>query len=174
MSDDIIELARRDQRSSEIGLVPFSVQALLQSVKEIVQPIAEEKGLDLTITPPEADWRIGQLHSLHRVLLNLTTNALKFTDSGFVAVSAKQMSRSAVEFSVSDSGRGLPAELLPHLFDAFRGEGEGGKVVFSSSGLGLAICNRFVRALGGKLHAENTTAGARFSFVLELPVADRL
>ncbi len=174
MANDMIELARGEDRALEASAIPFSVQDVLQSVREIVQPIAEEKKLELTLDPPAADWRMGYPTWLHRVLLNLVTNALKFTDSGHVRVSTHQRSRTALEFCVTDSGRGIPDYLQATLFDAFREHDPGGKTTFSSSGLGLAICRKFVRAMGGELTAENIVEGSQFRFTIELPLAQRL
>jgi signal transduction histidine kinase len=173
MANDVIELARGDERTRELTALPFSISGVMQSVKEIVLPIAEEKELNLEFHWPAIDWRVGNSSALHRVLLNLTTNALKYTDAGFVDVQARQTSRTEVEFSVTDSGTGIPEHLQAALFDAFR-DGEGtGKVTFSSSGLGLAICKRLVRVMGGEITGENTGSGSTFRFTLTLPPADR-
>jgi signal transduction histidine kinase len=173
MANDVIELARGEERVVESAPMPFSVEGVMQAVREIVLPIAEEKGLELKMDAPAADWRTGHATALHRILLNLTTNALKFTDAGFVHVRAEQLSRTLVEFSVSDSGRGIPEHLKRTLFDAFRESDAEGRVTFSSSGLGLAICRKFVRSLGGELVVANTARGARLSFAVELPLAQR-
>jgi signal transduction histidine kinase len=173
MANDVIELARSDERVVETAPIPFSIQDVMESVREIVQPIAEEKKLTLTMEPPASDWRMGHPTPLHRVLLNLTTNALKFTDAGHVHVSARQLGRTSVEFRVSDSGKGIPDHLMSSLFDAFRQNHIGGKSTFSSSGLGLAICRKFVRTMGGELTAENQTVGSTFRFTIDLPVAAR-
>src|SRR5439155_1408545 len=74
------ELADKD-------LSPFSVAGLLISVQDMVRPIAEEKGLTILVAPPQLDDRLGYPAALSRALLNLTTNALKFTDRGSVTVS---------------------------------------------------------------------------------------
>jgi signal transduction histidine kinase len=173
MANDVIELARSDEGIMESAPIPFSIQDVMESVREIVQPIAEEKKLTLTLEPPAADWRIGHPTPLHRVLLNLTTNALKFTDAGYVHVSAQQLSRTVVEFRVSDSGKGIPDHLMASLFDAFRQNHVGGKSTFSSSGLGLAICRKFVRTMGGELTAENVAGGSTFRFTIDLPISAR-
>jgi signal transduction histidine kinase len=173
MANDVIDLARGDERSLEGTQMPFSIHDVMLAVKDIVQPIAEEKGLELRLEPPPSDWRRGRPSVLQRVLLNLTTNALKFTDEGFVIVSARQISRTGVEFSVIDSGRGIPAHLQDTVFDAFRQNEAGGKTTFSSSGLGLAICRKLVRAMGGEMVAENLDRGSRFHFTIDLPLASR-
>ena len=105
-------------------------------MRDIVQPIAEEKSLTVRLTPPEADFRIGHPVALSRVLLNLTTNALKFTAEGFVEVIARQTRPRRVEFSVRDTGRGIPPQSMATLFEPFRRRQKPGEYAFSGSGLG--------------------------------------
>ncbi len=88
VASDVIELARGGDRLVDLDPIPFSVTDILESVRDIVQPIAEEKSLAVQLTTPEADFRIGHPVALSRVLLNLTTNALKFTAEGFVEVTS--------------------------------------------------------------------------------------
>jgi signal transduction histidine kinase len=170
LASDVIELARGGDRLVDHDPIPFSVSELLQAVRDILQPVAEEKGLALRLTPPETDSRIGYPAALNRVLLNLTTNALKFTAAGSVDVVCRQVSRSAIEFAVRDTGRGIPGPVLDTLFDAFRRRQRPGDYTFSSAGLGLSICQKLVRAMGGEMKVETEVEkGTRFYFQLELP-----
>lgn len=170
LASDVIELARGGDRLVDHDPIPFSVSELLQAVRDILQPVAEEKGLALRLTPPETDSRIGYPAALNRVLLNLTTNALKFTAAGSVDVVCRQLSRTAIEFSVRDTGRGIPGPVLDTLFDAFRRRQRPGDYTFSSAGLGLSICQKLVRAMGGDMKVETEVErGTRFYFQLDLP-----
>jgi len=172
---DVVDLARGGDRLLDAAPVPFSLLEIFNGVRDITLPIAEEKGLGIRLLAPEADWRMGCPAALHRVLLNLTTNALKFTSEGGVEVTGRQMSRTAVEFSVSDTGKGIPTEVVSVLFDAFRGDRRRGASRFSSAGLGLSICRKLVQRMGGELEAESRPdTGTRISFTLELPLAPRL
>jgi signal transduction histidine kinase len=174
VASDVIAFARGGDRLIDPKPEAFSVLAILRSVQDIVLPLAEEKGLTVKLTPPDADFRVGHPGALNRVLLNLTTNALKFTSSGFVEISVKSTSRSRLEFSVRDTGRGIPADVMSSLFDPFRRRNPG-DYTFSSAGLGLSICRRLVSAMGGTLGVETSdTNGTRFFFELELPVVTRL
>jgi hypothetical protein len=95
-----------------------------------------------------------------RVLLNLTTNALKYTDTGFVEVAARETGDARIEFSVRDTGPGIDG------LDA----GPTVRSDFSSSGLGLAICRKLVAAMGGELDVTNhPQGGTKFSFEIDLP-----
>jgi signal transduction histidine kinase len=172
VASDVIELARGGDRLVDLDPIPFSVTDILESVRDIVQPIAEEKNLGVRLTSPEADFRIGHPVALSRVLLNLTTNALKFTAEGFVEVAARQVPGRAVEFSVRDTGRGIPPQSMATLFEPFRRRQKPGEYAFSGSGLGLSICRKLVEAMGSTLQVETTQGvGTRFFFVLDLPLA---
>ena len=172
VASDVIELARGGDRLVDLDPIPFSVTDILESVRDIVQPIAEEKTLTVRLIAPEADFRIGHPVALSRVLLNLTTNALKFTAEGFVEVTARQTSARSVEFSVRDTGRGIPPQSMATLFEPFRRRQKPGEYAFSGSGLGLSICRKLVEAMGSQLQVETSAGvGTRFYFDLDLPLA---
>ena len=172
VASDVIELARGGDRLVDLDPIPFSVTDILESVRDIVQPIAEEKSLAVQLSTPEADFRIGHPVALSRVLLNLTTNALKFTAEGFVEVTAKETGVRAVEFSVRDTGRGIPPQSMATLYEPFRRRQKPGEYAFSGSGLGLSICRKLVEAMGSTLEVETSPGyGTRFYFVLDLPLA---
>jgi signal transduction histidine kinase len=171
VTSDIIELARGGDRLVDAEPSPFSITEIFESVRDIVHPIAEEKGLEIRLSLPESDHRLGQPLALSRVLLNLTTNALKFTDEGYVEIAAVSTPVDSVEFSVRDTGHGISDEALETLYQPFRraASREGG-YCFSGTGLGLAICRRLVEAMGGEFAVESGSDwGTRFHFTLELP-----
>ncbi len=89
MASDVIELARGSDRLADDTVAPLWVTDILESVRDVVRPMAEEKGLTIRLLPPPRDRREGQPFALSRVLLNLTTNALKFTDVGYVEIVAR-------------------------------------------------------------------------------------
>ncbi len=172
VASDVIELARGGDRLVDLDPIPFSVTDILESVRDIVQPIAEEKNLAVRVTSPEADFRIGHPVALSRVLLNLTTNALKFTAEGVVEVTAVSRNPRCIEFSVRDTGRGIPPQSMATLFEPFRRRQKPGEYAFSGSGLGLSICRKLVEAMGSVLQVETAPGyGTRFYFVLDLPPA---
>ena len=175
MASDVIELARSRERLVDAQPIAFSVSAILRSVHDIVRPMAEEKGLTMEFTAPEVDVRIGHPAALNRVLLNLTTNAIKFTNSGSVRVAAVAQPRHRMEFTVRDTGRGIPPQVVATLFDAFRRRARPGEYAFSSAGLGLSICRKLVDAMRGELTVETELErGTTFAFSLELPPASRI
>lgn len=171
VASDVIELARGGDRLVDMEPLPFSVGDMMVSVRDIVQPIAEEKGLEVRLLAPDGVIRVGHSVALSRVLLNLTTNALKFSDSGYVEMAVVEREGAQVEFSVRDTGRGIPAEAMEMLFEPFRRREKERDYAFSGSGLGLSICRKLVEAMGSQMRVETApSAGTRFYFTLDLPV----
>ncbi len=174
VASDIIELVRGGEGLTELRPSMFSVTEVLQSVHDIVRPMAEEKGLGVHLFPPAEDLRVGYPLALSRVLLNLTTNGLKATDSGFVEIAVRSVGDARTEFSVRDTGRGYGPEALDNLYEPFKRSRDGKKYGFSGAGLGLAISRKLVVAMGSWLEAETRPGwGTRFYFSLDLPVAPR-
>jgi signal transduction histidine kinase len=175
-ASDLMDLARGGDLLLERVPVRFSMSECINIVRDIVQPIAEERKLEVRLVAPQkGDRRIGQPAAITRVLLNLTTNALKFTHQGSVTVAVTNISRTGVEFSVRDTGCGIPRDVLDTLFDAFRHQSQSGKTVFSSAGLGLSICQKLVSAMGSALTVESKDGeGTCFAFRLNLPLAPRI
>lgn len=170
LANDLTELAQGGDQLLEREPVAFAVGNLLHSVRDIVQPIAEEKGLEVRLTPAGAEHRVGHPAALGRVLLNLVTNALKCTDVGFVEITAQDLSPTRMEFSVRDSGPGVPDDVIASLFQPFDPLKIARSRSFSSSGLGLAICRRLVTTMGGDLRVKSAPErGSCFYFQLELP-----
>jgi signal transduction histidine kinase len=172
LASNVMELARGGTRLADDRPAPFSITDVLQSVADMVRPMAEEKGLTMRVLPPKVDHRRGPAQALSRVLLNLATNAIKFTEDGFVEVTAKATSLEDIEFSVRDSGHGITPEALATLFQPFRPGPKGDDMRFSGTGLGLALCRRLVGAMGSTLEFESDASwGTRFYFSLTLPAA---
>jgi signal transduction histidine kinase len=173
VGSDIVDLERSDLLL-EPKPTPFSVTSVLESVRDILRPVAEVKQLAVRIEPPRMDERLGHPVALRRVLLNLTTNALKFTERGVVDISTRETKPGWIEFAVRDTGRGIEPAMLPMLFDAVRhlprGHAVRGNKLFSNTGLGLSICRKLAEAMGSELHVETRLGrGTRFYFELEMP-----
>ena len=178
LTSDVIELARGGDQLADKEAEPFSIMELLETLKDLVRPVAEEKGISLRYAVLASDHRIGRPLALSRVLLNLTTNALKFTDEGFVELTTKAKGLTRVEFSVRDTGRGMAPEAAATLYLPFRRsrsrKGPSG-YHFSGTGLGLAMCRKLLEAMGATLEYETKPGwGTRFFFELDLPPAGGL
>ena len=170
VASDVVELVRGRDRLFDIEPMPFSVSEILDSVQGIVRPIAEEKGLEVRLTHPDRPFRVGHPVALNRVLLNLVTNALKFTDEGTVELAAVAVPGNGVRFSVRDTGRGIPPQAMALLYEPFRRRQRAREYAFSGSGLGLSICRKFVEAMGSRLAVDTEIGrGTQFHFELDLP-----
>ncbi|MGH7444246.1 MAG: sensor histidine kinase, partial [Longimicrobiales bacterium] len=173
VATDMIEMARGDSQR-DVEPASFSLSEVFESVRAMVATMAEEKGLDLEFVVPENDLRTGRAVALSRVLLNLVTNAIKFTDEGFIEVTARARGRNRVVFSVRDTGPGIGETRRSCLYQPFRRRAQGTGFRVSGTGLGLSICRRLVESMGGTLQVESDPEwGTRFSFELQLPVAPR-
>jgi len=172
-ASDVLELARGGNRLVDRSPTPFSVVETFASVRSMILPIAEEKGLGVQMVHPVPERRVGQARALSRVLLNLATNAVKFTDTGYVELAARPMDSKRLEFSVRDTGPGFDPALLRSLYQPVRPVSASGRHHFSSSGLGLAICRKLVKAMGTELQVETRPNwGTRFFFEVECPTPE--
>jgi signal transduction histidine kinase len=171
VASDVLELAR--------GCTPlvgdpisFSFREVFDTVRDLVAPLVEYKELELRFRGPEDDCRTGHPRALARALLNLTTNALKVTDRGYVEISATPIGQAAVEVAVRDTGPGLDTPNGAALYEPFRRESPDQRPSFSSFGIGLRNCRNLVAAMGSELEVESRKGvGSRFFFTLDLPTA---
>jgi signal transduction histidine kinase len=148
------------------------VDQVLQDVRTTVLPMAEEKELEVRIAGPARDRRHGEERALRRVLLNLTTNALKMTERGGVDILVEEEAGDRLHFIVDATGPGISPSAMKTLWQPFRPNARGPHSIFTSSGLGLAICRKLVDQMGGRIQVDSELGvGTRFSFTIPLPVA---
>ena len=176
VANDVIELARGGGTSlTSEDPAPFSLAESLGTIREMLQPMAEDKGIEFRVVTPRDDRRVGHQAAISRALLNLTTNALKFTEEGYVEIAAESSGWEHIRFSVTDTGRGMSPEAERNLFQPFQKSERRKGVFFSGSGLGLSIVRRIVRDLGGVLTYETRPQeGTRFEFTVRMPSASDL
>jgi signal transduction histidine kinase len=173
--DDAMGLGRDSDRLYDWRPKSFSLANVASSVCDLVRPMAEEKGVELRVSTIEPDRRLGHDIAMYRVLVNLATNALKFTSEGHVELSCRALSCSGVEWSVSDSGRGMDRDTLALIAQFLNGRKMPKQRGLVSAGLGLAICRRLLEKMGSELRLETTPGqGTRFYFTLDLPLAPTL
>jgi signal transduction histidine kinase len=174
VAGDVVDLARGGDSLVELQETTFSLGEILNSVVDVARPLVESKTVNLQArVVADHDRRRGYPAAISRVLLNLVTNALRFTSEGSVSVVAKEVAPALIEFSVTDTGRGIRPESMMRLFQPFRARPTRDRIGISGAGLGLTICKRLVEAMGGELSiASELGAGTTFQFTLAIPAAD--
>lgn len=167
--DQLLDLARLDAGQAPLQLVPLDVRALLGRVIGQMAPQASQKGVSLRAEGGEPLWIEGDGDRLIQVFTNLVDNAINHTPpGGSVHCTANAEAPGWVEIEIRDSGEGIPAEDLPHIFDRFyqADKARGG----GKTGLGLAIVQEIVRAHGGEVGVDSAAGeGARFWLRLPRP-----
>ena len=175
--NDILDLSKVEAKQLELGRTGFSLNDLLEKVTEMVAGRAEGKGLALVteIAPHVPIDLVGDPTRLRQVLLNLVGNAIKFTQSGEVALRVMPDEDSSIpgslRFTISDTGIGIPAEKLGAVFERFTQADSSTTRRFGGSGLGLTISKSLVELMGGRIWVESEVGkGSVFSFTVPLEI----
>lgn len=179
--DGVLDLAKMEAGSLSPVIETVDIPDLMNGVVALLRGRAAEKGIHLkATTPPALPPRVKtDPVCLRQILFNLVGNAVKFTESGSVIISATPAAAPdgglRLRFDVVDTGIGIPADRRDHLFQDFvQGDDQIGRR-YGGTGLGLAICRRLVSVLGGRLGVEsNLDAGSRFWFEIPVAAADQL
>lgn len=171
--DDLLDVGRSDAGELSVKHQPFSMQRIADRLRSSVIGQANAKGiaLEVNVDPSCPSDVLGDADRVHQIVLNLATNALKFTSAGTVCVDITPTAGDHISFRVTDTGPGIPEESLDRVFQPFvrLGESEPG------AGLGLAISRRLADLLGATLTAENCApVGAAFELTIPLPAHQRL
>ena len=177
--NDILDLSKVEASQLELERTGFSLTDHLEKVTEMVAARALEKGLLLVVDVARdvpADL-VGDPTRLRQVLLNLLGNAVKFTESGSVAlhvtVEQEEFTPPALRFAVTDTGIGIPSDKLGRVFERFTQADTSTTRRFGGSGLGLTISKRLVELMGGRIWVESSLGkGSRFSFVAPFEIWD--
>jgi len=176
--NDILDLSKVEASQLELERTGFSLNDLLEKVTEIVAARAHEKGLAMVyeIAPSVPNDLVGDPTRLRQVLLNLLGNAIKFTQSGEVtlrvAPDANPSVPTALRFTVSDTGIGIPREKLGQVFERFTQADSSTTRRFGGSGLGLTISKRLVELMGGRIWVESEVGkGSVFAFAVPFEIA---
>jgi heavy metal sensor kinase len=166
MTEDLLKLARSDSNKT-LEFEEIDLSLLLSDLADSLRPLAEQKGLCLTIDIPESYIITGDGDSLIRLFVNLLDNAIKYTSSGDIRVSIRRSMQNTIAASITDTGQGIPPEDLAHIFERFyRVEKSRG---MRGSGLGLAIAAQIARAHGGEI-VVSSKVGEGTIFTVRLPV----
>ena len=178
--DEILDFSKIEAGKLELMVAPFSLDSCIQRAIELLAPRASEKKIELvwSLEPGVPRFVVGDEARVRQIVLNLVSNAVKFTDQGGVKVSVsaatKPESRNVViTIVVQDTGIGLSAEDMERLFDEFE-QAEAAVVRRQGgTGLGLAISKRLARAMGGDITASGVSGkGSTFTAKLQLEIAE--
>jgi PAS domain S-box-containing protein len=153
--NDILDLSKIEAGKMDVSHEFTSIGNLLLIIKENMQTIADKKELVLTLSIPDNLPQIDTDESkLHQVLLNMVSNAIKFTEEGEVSISANYDTNN-VFIEIKDTGIGISKEMLPNIFDEFRQVDGTSTRQYEGTGLGLAIANKLVKLLSGNIEVKS-------------------
>jgi signal transduction histidine kinase/ActR/RegA family two-component response regulator len=175
--NDVLDHSKIEAGKLVLNPAAMSLHDLVASVAGLFRGNAQARGLFLRMQLDEAvpDWVVADSQRLKQVLLNLVSNAIKFTDHGGVELSVRslpcQPGRARLVFAVRDSGVGMPAETLQRLFSPFAQFAPEASKRRRGTGLGLSISQRIVEAMESRIEVDSTVGeGSQFQFLLDVPL----
>jgi CheY-like chemotaxis protein len=170
--DDLMEVSRITRGKVELRLEPTELAAVIRSAVEASRPLIDASHHQLAITvPPERLIINGDLVRLSQVVSNLINNAAKYMDDGGqIWLGAKQQG-DIVRISVRDTGIGIPAEMLPHIFKMFTQVDRSTRQAQGGLGIGLTLVRTLVEMHGGQVEAHSLGVGQGSEFVIQLPLS---
>ena len=173
--NDILDFSKVEAGQIELECVAFNLAGVLAEALEIAGVRARAKGLEMSSRIEQAvpPGLVGDPGRLRQILLNLLSNATKFTERGEISVHvALDAAPATLHFSVSDPGIGIPADRLATIFDSFTQADISTTRKYGGTGLGLAISKRFVELMGGRIWAESTPGlGSTLHFTAQFAIA---
>ena len=176
--NDILDFSKIEAGKIELDPTVFSLQMLLDDVAEMMATKAHAKGLEICCDLPEDLPALvtGDVGRLRQVVLNLVSNAVKFTEKGQVVLHALAIETNAdgimLRFEVRDTGIGIPEDRRNRLFKLFSQVDASTTRRFGGTGLGLALCKRLVELFGGEIGVDSSEAGSTFWFTARLKAAE--
>jgi len=177
--NDILDISKIESGKMELERVPFDPHDLFASCRTIIMPKAIEKGLRMHFyaEPTEGKVPLGDPTRLRQVLLNLLSNALKFTETGMIRLQASVVNMTdntiTVYIEVKDTGIGMTDDQIERIFDPFVQAESGTTRKYGGTGLGLTITKKILDEMGGELLIESSPGGgSKFSFRLTFDAID--
>lgn len=177
--NDILDVSKLEEGRLELEERPFKSADAIESVASVLGPLAVRKNLSLStnIDPSVPTVLVGDALRLRQVLLNLVSNAIKFTNEGSVSISAtlteQDQNGATIRLSVTDTGRGISEEEQQKLFSPYAQATAEVARLYGGTGLGLFICRQLVELMGGEITLNSALGkGSTFSFTVNMPVGD--
>jgi CheY-like chemotaxis protein len=179
--NDILDLAKVDAGKMTFEKIPFKMETSLSAMLHLFEPKIEEKNLELIKlydkNIPEV--LIGDPVRLHQIILNLVSNAVKFTSQGKIIVSVNMLKEDeenvTIEFTITDTGIGISDEKMETIFEVFQQASSGTSRLYGGTGLGLAIVKQLVEPQGGIIDVKSKVdVGTSFSFTLDFQKTDEM
>lgn len=179
--NDVLDFSKLEVDKVQVEKVSFPVKQTVKEIIDLLNPRALEKGVALSFSAHEEmpDWVVGDVTRFRQVLTNLISNALKFTLKGSVEITSRASRISPedwrLEFSVKDTGIGIPNDVKDKLFLPFSQVDASTNRRFGGSGLGLAICKGLCEKMGGKIWFESTPGvGSIFNFTINVGESEEM
>ncbi|HCS21835.1 MAG TPA: hypothetical protein DIW47_14970 [Bacteroidetes bacterium] len=170
--NDILDFSKIESGKMELEFHPLSIEQTIGETLDLLASKAGEKGLELLYIVDEdlPDSILGDVTRLRQILINLTSNAVKFTDEGEILITVSGIDEGAfIRFTVKDTGIGIPEEARVKLFQAFSQVDSSTTRKYGGTGLGLAICTRLVKAMDGEIGVQSQVGqGSEFYFQIPL------
>jgi signal transduction histidine kinase len=172
--NDILDLSKIESGMLVIESAPFSLKDTLKHVHDLLKHKGAKNNLEINLFL-DADmpgFVVGDKHRLNQVLMNLAGNAIKFTEEGEVTLSVKKTAETAdkytLKFSVKDTGIGIPADKIDHIFDRFTQAEDSTTRRFGGTGLGLSIVKQLLGLMGSNINVSSTEGkGSEFYFTID-------
>jgi two-component system cell cycle sensor histidine kinase PleC len=176
---DILDFSKIEASRLELEIAPFPLRPIFSGCEALVAHTAHSKGLGLRVVCDDAvpAWVLGDQTRIRQIVLNLLSNAVKFTQSGEVVLRAAMVAgpdgAACLRVEVADTGIGIPADRLGHLFKPFSQVDSSTSRRFGGTGLGLAICKQLIDLMAGRIGVETEPdRGSTFWFEVALPRSD--
>jgi PAS domain S-box-containing protein len=175
--NDILDFSKIEAGKFDIEPIAFDTHGVAGDVIDLLLPAAEAKGIELAvrIAPDLPRWTVGDPGRIRQIMLNLVSNAIKFTEQGHVLIEMTgkhEGSEASIRVGVTDTGIGIPEGVRGRLFSVFSQADSSTTRKYGGTGLGLAISKRLVELMGGRIGVDSTPGqGSSFWFELRLPLA---
>ncbi len=182
--NDILDFSKIESGKMELERIPFDLALCIEEALDLFALQASAKKIEIGyhLAPDVPAWIVGDITRLRQVLVNLFNNAVKFTPSGSIFIEVRRPTvpylgaaaahRFSLEFSIRDTGIGIPPDRLDRLFKAFSQVDSSTTRKYGGTGLGLVICQRLSQLMGGDIRVESTPGtGSAFTFTIATEAA---